>query len=297
MGYKKSVKQYILNENSEYKMKVTLVNFADKKFRRNQKWSSFTARYIGKIDRVIQYSPENIDNSYVELNKESVKYSAKGLGNYFWKPYVVNEAIKKVDDGDYLFYSDSGTIFLKSVHPLINHMEKQQKNIMCFRLPLIEKQWTKRDAFLLMDCDTPEYSDSCQILATYFVVKKCEESIRFLNDYMNYASDSRILSDDENVLGMPNYSEFIEHRHDQSILSLLSKKHKNVLIEGDISDYGRFPYKYLHKSNYLYDEEIIQHPDKNIFKGTILSNRSVNPLVYIAKYCVRFFLYKIGKKI
>ena len=278
-------------------MKVTLVNFADKKFRRNQKWSSFTARYIGKIDRVIQYSPENIDNSYVELNKESVKYSAKGLGNYFWKPYVVNDAIKKVDDGDYMFYSDSGTIFLKSVHPLVEHMEKHQKNIMCFRLPLIEKQWTKRDAFLLMDCDTPEYTDSCQILATYFIVKKCEESIRFLKEYENYATDSRVLSDDENVLGMPNYREFIEHRHDQSILSLLSKKHKNVLIEGDISDYGRFPYRYLHDSNYIYEKDIIEHPERNIFRGTLLSNRSVHPLVYLVKYYVRVFLYKLGIRV
>lgn len=275
---------------------VTLVNFADQKFRRNQKWSSATAKIFGKVDKVIEYSPEDIDSRYIKENKESVKYKAKGFGNYFWKPYVVNEAIRKIDDGDYLFYSDSGTIFIKSVRPLIKHMEKHQKSIMCFRLPLIEKQWTKRDAFLLMDCDTPFFTDSCQTLATYFIVKKCEESVRFLKEYKDYATDSRILSDDNNVLEMPNYKEFLEHRHDQSILSLLSKKHKNVLIEGDISDYGFFPYRYLFDSRHIYDKNMLENPSNYIFKVIVLSNRTAHPLIYFFKFLVRSFLLKLGIK-
>lgn len=35
--------------------------------------------------------------------------------------------------------------------------------------------------------------------------------------------DSRIVSDSENVMGLPNYEGFIDNRHDQTVLSLLAK--------------------------------------------------------------------------
>ncbi|WP_372757940.1 hypothetical protein, partial [Mariniflexile sp.] len=245
---------------------VTLVNFADKKFRGKQKWSSFTAKVFGRVDRVIEYSPDDIEKSQWDLHKSSLKYT-KGFGNYFWKPYLVNKALKDVNEGDYLFSADSGTIFIKSIKPLINHLEKNKKNILCFRLLLIEKQWTKRDAFILMNCDEPEYTDTPQITSTFVLVKKCKESIDFLNDWERFSADSRILSDDPSVLG-EDYPEFIQNRHDQTILSLLCKKHKNVLIEGDMSDYGSFPYRYLFDDRHIYSKEMLDNPQKNIFRST-----------------------------
>jgi hypothetical protein len=47
-------------------------------------------------------------------------------------------------------------------------METKNKDILCFRLPLKEKQWTKKDAFLLMDCDSEKDTDSTHTLATFF---------------------------------------------------------------------------------------------------------------------------------
>ncbi|CAH8282821.1 galactosyl transferase GMA12/MNN10 family protein [Mariniflexile fucanivorans] len=278
---------------------ITLVNFADKKFKKKRNWSSFTAKLFGKVNKVIKYGPEDIDKAYIEKNKESVKYRDKGFGNYFWKPFIVNKALNEINDGEYLFYADSGTLFIKTVVPLIKHMEKQEKNIMCFRLPLIEKQWTKRDAFLLMDCDKAYYKDSTQIMGGFIILKKCKESMEFINQWIKFSSDNRILSDDENVMGKSNDREFIAHRHDQSVLSLLSKKHSNVLIEGDITDYGCFPYRYINNLNNmdkkcLYDKNIINNPEINAFRGTILLNRKNDPVIYFCKYLVRQILFKIG---
>lgn len=274
---------------------ITLVNFADTKFRGKQKWSSFTAKVIGKVDNVIEYSPDDIEKSQWDLHSSLQKYS-KGFGNYFWKPYLVNKALEKVKEGDYLFSADSGSFFIKSILPLVKHLEKNKKSILCFRLLLIEKQWTKRDAFILMDCDSPEYTDTPQITSTFILVRKCKESINFLKDWEKYSSDSRILSDDPSVLG-DDYPEFIQNRHDQTILSLLCKKHSNVLIEGDMSDYGSFPYRYLYDERHIYSKEMLDNPKKNIFRATALSNRTEHPLFYFCKYLVRSFCYKFGIKI
>ena len=192
-------------------------------------------------------------------------------------------------------YADSGTFFLKSVLPLVKYMETKNKDILCFRLPLIEKQWTKRDAFLRMDCDTEKYTDSTQTLATFFLVKKTKKAIDFISAYKKYCFDSRILSDDPNVLGEENYQGFIEHRHDQSVLSLLSKKDSNVLIEGDISDYGYYPQKYIKNKERLFNNEALDIKN-NKFKGTLISNRSEHPIIYLVKYYIKRILLMIGIK-
>tara|TARA_R110001592_G_scaffold83316_1_gene246708 strand:+ start:1503 stop:2333 length:831 start_codon:yes stop_codon:yes gene_type:complete len=274
---------------------ITLVNFADKRFRNKQKWNTFSAKLFGRFDQVLEYRFSDLDEEILSVNKESLKYRNKGAGNYFWKPYIVEKALNKINESDYLMYADSGTFFLKSVLPLVKYMETKNKDILCFRLPLIEKQWTKRDAFLRMDCDTEKYTDSTQTLATFFLVKKTKKAIDFISAYKKYCFDSRILSDDPNVLGEENYQGFIEHRHDQSVLSLLSKKDSNVLIEGDISDYGYYPQKYIKNKERLFNNEALDIKN-NKFKGTLISNRSEHPIIYLVKYYIKRILLMIGIK-
>jgi hypothetical protein len=274
---------------------ITLVNFADKSFRNKQKWNTFSAKLFGRFDQVLEYNFSDIDEEILLVNKESLKYRNKGVGNYFWKPYLVEKALKKINENDYLMYADSGSFFLKSVLPLVKYMETKNKDILCFRLPLIEKQWTKKDAFLLMDCDSEKYTDSTQTLATFFLLKKTQKAIDFISEYKKYCFDSRILSDNPNVLGEENYQGFIEHRHDQSVLSLLSKKDNNVLIEGDISDYGYYPQKYINNKERLFNSEALDIKN-NKFKGTLISNRSEQPIIYLVKYYVKRILLMIGIK-
>ena len=65
-------------------------------------------------------------------------------------------------------------------------------------------------------------------VASYIIVRKSTESFSFISEWLTYAQDSRALTDDPNVLGKDNYDGFIDHRHDQSILSLLAKKWKLI---------------------------------------------------------------------
>ena len=102
---------------------------------------------------------------------------------------------------------------------------------------LIEKSYTKRDAFILLDCDKPEYYESVQNLATYVLLKKSNYSCDFVKEWLKYAQDIRLISNNPNTLGKPNYDGFIAHRNDQSILSLLSKKH-HIAPFRDPSQYG-----------------------------------------------------------
>ena len=204
---------------------IIAVNYADKKFRRAQKLNSRTAGQWG-ADRVIEYGPDDIDEAVRRRNKEILD-TPRGGGYYLWKPYFYRKAYDELGEGDYLVYIDSGAVYINKIQYLIDCMEQEETPLMIFSLERerIEKGNTKRDAFVLTGCDEARYTDTPQSIGGYFVCKKAPEVKAYLDEVLHYAQDIRIISDKPNVMGLPNYAEFADHRHDQSVISLMSKKY------------------------------------------------------------------------
>jgi hypothetical protein len=80
-------------------------------------------------------------------------------------------------------------------------------------------------------------------------MEKTDFSINFLSEWIFYAQDERIITDIENQCGLPNFSEFVDHRHDQSIFSLLIKKYK-IIPYRDPSQFGNSSMEFYKNSNY-----------------------------------------------
>lgn len=204
---------------------IIAVNYADKKFLRAQKLNSRTARKWG-ADKVIEYGPQDIDEAFRRRNREILD-APRGGGYYLWKPYFYRKAYDELGEGDYLVYIDSGAVYVNKIQYLIECMEREKVPLMIFSLEQerIEKGNTKRDAFVLTGCDEAKYTDTPQSIGGYFICKKSPEVEAYLDEVLQYAQDIRIISDQPNVMGLPNYEEFTDHRHDQSVLSLMSKKY------------------------------------------------------------------------
>ena len=56
-----------------------IINFADAKYEKIRKLNSFTARYIAKADRIIEYRFEDIDSDFFNENSEifKIKYAKR----------------------------------------------------------------------------------------------------------------------------------------------------------------------------------------------------------------------------
>ncbi len=216
---------------------IIAANYADKKFRKAQRLNSKTARQWG-ADRVIEYTPEDIDPAFREKNKEILS-NPRGGGYYLWKPYVFYRGYQELGDGDYLIYTDAGSVYVDEIQKLIDCMEREQVSLMLFSLEneMLERKYTKRDAFLLTGCDEEQYTDTPQSIGGYMVCKKAPEVEAFFQEVLSYAQDIRIISDNPNTMGKENYPDFVTHRHDQAVISLISKK-RGIKKFRDPSQYG-----------------------------------------------------------
>ncbi|WP_234123161.1 hypothetical protein [Clostridium hydrogenum] len=266
-------------------MKIA-INYADDKFKKQQDYNTKTAYKKGKVDLVIEYSPKDLDDEF-KKKYEHILSHKRGGGYWLWKPYIILKALDQAKDDDYIVYCDSGAFYVDKVDKLIQAMEKNNDDIMAFELPLIEKQWTKKEAFLLMDCNEESYFESNQMLATYFVVKKSEYTVEFINKYFDYCKDEKILTD---FMDKENQNKcFVDHRHDQSIFSLLCKK-EGIVPYRDPSQYGDRPWEYA-----AYDRLIRYKKYLNSdYPRIVMSQRKASLKNFILKEDIKDLLFKIG---
>jgi hypothetical protein len=215
-------------------MKKYHINYSNGRYIKAQEICSKTAKSAG-FDEVISYSIDKIDKDFYEKNKHILN-QPRGAGYWLWKPYFINKTLESINDGDLLVYSDSGSYYEKSVNTLIDLIQKEESGVLSFELHgLIEKAYTKKDTFVLMGLDSEKYTDTSQREATYIWLIKNDFTVSLIKEYLEYAQDERIITD---LYCDGNYDDFKDHRHDQSIWSLLCKKydippHKLISQWGD----------------------------------------------------------------
>jgi hypothetical protein len=87
-----------------------------------------------------------------------------------------------------------------------------------------EGKLQKRDNLLLMEMDLEEVRRTVPFQANHLFIPKTIYTVQLVSEWLKYATDARSITDQPNELGLPNYPEFYDHRHDQAVLSLLAKK-------------------------------------------------------------------------
>lgn len=228
-----------------------LVNYATSNFASAQAFNRKTALKIGGFDKVVSSNPDELDPNFKATHADTLTQT-RGAGYWLWKPYCILKALENSMDGDVVMYTDSASHFIAPASPLLLLPESENQDVIPFALEHPEAHWTKRDAFILMDCDDQGFEKSSQRLASFIVARKSQSSIAFFREYLRYCTNSQILTDLENSCGLPNYSGFRDHRHDQSIFSLLTKKYDLKVFRdpcqwgnSQISQFTNSPYPQL----------------------------------------------------
>lgn len=232
---------------------IWLMSYADGKpvYIANQ--NTLNASGINKcIDNFLLYRKKHIAPSYLEEHKH-IFDNLRGAGYWLWKPYLILKTLEKIPENDILIYLDSGIIISRPITELLKHLDNH--DILVSSLPEGFKQrlYTKRSALQKMNADNPEMHNKAQIQANIIFMRNNEFSRNFVKSWVRWAEMPEIIMDDP----MDNnpYPDFNEHRHDQSILSILALQDKSsriaIISEGETKEYMRVHRRLTQKHSLL----------------------------------------------
>lgn len=262
-----------------------VVNYADgEPYESFRKINTRTAYWLGKADKVIEYSRKDIDKEYIDDHKVIFSYK-RGAGLWLWKPYLINKALETINYGDWLFYSDAGVTFIRSLHHLIDCANEHSLDVFTIEQPLLCRQFTKRECYHIMGVEDHDENQALGLL----LLRKSERSVRFVNEWLVLCEKEELLSPKHFYPEIDEWPDYYAHREDQSILSLLRTKWGLPSFR-DCSDYGEMPYMYA-SPNFSYNP--VDYPNST-YPTIILCNRKVHPFMYWIKYIMKRLLSSLG---
>lgn len=214
------------------------VTFADAKYAATLRRIERQAR--GVFRSVHAYS--DLDDEFKNSHASFVRDNPRGYGYWIWKPYVVRAAMRAAREGEVVVYADAGcTIGSRArLRELVATTFAETDGLVTFLVPMRydprEGRWTKREVLRVFGTDDdPATRESRQIMATAFLIKNTARNRAFVDEWYQLCSRYGLVDD---TLSEEQHPEFSEHRHDQSLFSMLIKTTRrdssSIVLEDEI---------------------------------------------------------------
>ena len=181
-----------------------------------------SVKEFGKQFEIIVFNKNEIDADFQQKN-ENILSCSRGGGYWLWKPYIINETLKKLQPNDILFYLDSKYYFVEQFENLYKEHMKYNDILIWKNKPndtaYLMKYWSKMDVIVKYDmCKTVYYDDAVQCWAGAMVLKKNAKTVSYIKTWLEMCTYENI-NDSPSVI--PNVSLYQEHRHDQTLLGIV----------------------------------------------------------------------------
>lgn len=195
------------------------------------------ANYIDAADRLVheadslhlfteirRYTPEQFPRDFLTQHADFISKNPRGYGYWVWKPYLILQEMNRLNDGDILLYLDCGCELRpgarEKLMECIPHVKRDK--LLCAKPTLFpETMWTKMDLIDRMGMRDHYFTYQLEGGILLFLV--CHEMKTFLKEW--YTLCCTYANIDDSPSRIPNMAWFVEHRHDQSVFSLLAKKY------------------------------------------------------------------------
>lgn len=226
---------------------VHLLSFADSSLGGSRKRFIRQARSMKFFNSVKVFDENNLSEKFRSQHSSIVRKGVRGFGYWIWKPEIISQRIKSIKTGDVLIYADVGFHICPAgknrLRAHILELTKSHHDMLVFQasepteypvydgraLPLyLDSHWTKGDLLDALNMRSTPSIHTPTIGAGLIFVKKTPTAQEFIEKWRDFSNRHPGLLDDS-----PSQSEnldgFVEHRHDQSLFSLLVKRDGNVI--------------------------------------------------------------------
>ena len=215
---------------------IHFITYGDEKYTASKARIEKEAKETKWFDSITIYSPENIDSTF--RNKFSDILNLKRGGGYWlWKNYFIRQKMKDIKNGDILIYMDAGCTInkygKKRFNEYIEMLNANDLGMISFQMHHIEKKYTTRQVFEYFNIDiNGKIPNTGQIMATVRIMKKTQNCINILNKKFSVCQDDPLLITDS-YNKRNQYKCFIDHRHDQSISSVVQKLSNTIVLKDE----------------------------------------------------------------
>lgn len=196
---------------------------------------------------MVAYNRDKLPYEYVTNPSSAylIHTFPRGFGLWSWKPAVVRKELKHLAYGDILVYLDSGcgVKAFMGERVLTKYHAVKQHDVLACKLKYPEREWTKRqvpDTLVHRGRDITLVKQAMatnQFAATWFILHKTPATVALVEEWYALAmwNNGMLLQPTANRQNeTPSYRE---HRHDQSIWSMLLKTTPGLSVAVDMDIY------------------------------------------------------------
>lgn len=149
----------------------------------------------------------------------------RGFGWYAWKPYVIWDALSKLNDGDVVLFTDADCIPIAPLDILFQQCILDEGIMLFASENHRQYEWCKRDCYVVMGQDDSRYYDVPAGVARFALFQKGPwRTTQFLMEWITYCVNPKANTFDPSTI-KEELPGFIEHRVEQAIMSNLSYKY------------------------------------------------------------------------
>ena len=123
-------------------------------------------------------------------------------------------------------YADAGCVLVGDPRPWL--ASAQQHGMLVFTLNHTSAAFTKADAFAALGMPIAVWGPRPLLVATVLTIQRRPETLAFVREWLEWCEHGQLLTDAPSAA--PNAPEFVDHRHDQSLFSLLAYKRNVSLV-------------------------------------------------------------------
>lgn len=191
------------------------------------------AKKFSRIQGINVYNDKDLEAILQNKSEllEFVKSNSRGYGYWIWKPLIILDMFRRFPDCAGVIYLDVGCELNYNVESELR-LKQYIKDAtahegLFFSIPFIEEDCTH--PALITKLQAKDLRNTRQIMATTFLIKNGVIGNNLVQNWLNLMLEDDfkyLLGEAKEGMQVSNseYPNYREHRHDQSILSLLVKE-------------------------------------------------------------------------
>jgi len=213
--------------------KIHLISYGNDIFTKSKKRLYEEASKCCWFDTITIYGPEYLSeefkNEFIDLLKQP-----RGAGFWIWKFDIIKQQLTKIANNDILIYLDAGcSINANGKARFIEYIEmlnNSNESIISFQMPHNERKYTNKELFNHFNMTINDNNGkSGQFVGGILIMKNTKKMIKIIDECINVLRTDNLLVTEHYNKNNQCY-DFIDNRHDQSILSLVRKKYGSIIL-------------------------------------------------------------------